>query len=47
MIFLSQKLAQTYYQSLEYATTAHCNCSFLHNLALKTKMSITTVLIQA
>jgi hypothetical protein len=35
MKYISQKLAQTYYQCLKLAKTAHFNCSFLLTLALK------------
>ena len=45
--FWSQKLAQTYYQSLEFVKTAHFNHSFLLTLALKTRTCVMTLLIAA
>ena len=35
MNFLSQKLARTYYQCLEFVITTPFSCSFLLTLALK------------
>ena len=45
MTLWSQKLAQTYYQYLEYAITAHFNISFLLTLALNTMTYVMTLLV--
>ena len=43
----SQPLAQAYYQCLEYAITTPFNCSFLLNLALKTRTCVMALLVTA